>query len=212
MCCCASSINNLTPLQYILCLAWRFAFHRHKYNFENIAAALINLNRTNEAIVYLNETDKDSAINKNKRRLITHYESYGDLHLQQNNIELAQLYFTKGLELAKSNNRLEAMEVFYRKLSKCFYRQNKYKEAYDYFDLSKTISDTLLNAENSRQVNEMSAVYETAEKESRIGALHTENEINLSEAKNRRRERNFGFQMTQFRALDFIFGSLEKFV
>ncbi len=158
---------------------------------ENIAAALINLNRTNEALQYLNETDKDSAINKSKRRLITHYESYGDLYLQQNNIELAQLYFTKGLEAAKSNSRLEAMEIFYRKLSKCFYRQKKYKEAYDYYDLSKTLSDTLLNEENSRQINEMSAVYETAEKESRIGALHTENEINLSEAKNRRRERNY---------------------
>lgn len=158
---------------------------------ENIAASLINLNRTGEALQYLNETDKDSAINKNKRRLLTHYESYGDLYLQQNNIELAQLYFTKALELAKSNNRLETMEVFYRKLSKCFYQQQKYKLAYDYYDLSKTISDTLLNEENSRQINEMSAVYETAEKESRIGALHTENEINLSEAKNRRTERNY---------------------
>ncbi len=158
---------------------------------ENIAAALINLNRTNEALAYLNETDKDSAVYKNKKTLITHYESYGDLYLKQNNIELAKAYYTKALELAKSNSRLEAMEVFYRKLSKCFYRQQKYKEAYDYFDLSKTISDTLLNAENSRQVNEMSAVYETAEKESRIGALHTENEINLSESKRRRTERNY---------------------
>ncbi len=158
---------------------------------ENIAAALINLNRTNEALQYLNETDKDSSINKSKRRLITHYESYGDLYLQQNNIDLAQLYFTKGLGLAKSNSRLEAMEVFYRKLSKCFYRKQKYREAYDYYDLSKTISDTLLNEENSRQVNEMSAVYEAAEKESRIGVLNTENEINLSESKRRRTERNY---------------------
>ncbi len=158
---------------------------------ENIAAALINLNRTDEALKYLSETGRDSAINKNKRRLITHYESYGDLYLQQHQIELAQSYFTKGLEAAKSNNRLEAMEVFYRKLSTCFYRQQKYKEAYDFYDLSKKISDTLLNEESSRQINELSAVYETAEKESQIGALHAENQVNLTEAKSRRRERNY---------------------
>ncbi len=158
---------------------------------ENIAAALINLNRTNEALKYLNETDKDSAINKNKRRLITHYESYGDLYLQMNNIVLAEKYFLQGLEAAKSNNRLEAMEVFYRKLSKCFYRQGKYQEAYDYIELSKTISDTLINEENSRQVNEMSAVYESAEKENKIGKLNAENEVNVSKAKASKTERNY---------------------
>ena len=158
---------------------------------ENIAASLVNLKRPDEAMKYLEETDKDSALLQNKRQLITHSETYGDMYLQKNDIASAMKHYQIGLQAAKSNNRLEAMEVFYRKLSRAFYRQDKYLDAYDFLDLSKSISDTLLNTENSRQVNEMSAVYETAEKEGRIQNLSAENALNISEAKSRSRERNY---------------------
>lgn len=158
---------------------------------ENIAASLVNLKRPDEAMKYLEETDKDSALLQNKRQLITHSETYGDMYLQKNDIASAMKHYQIGLQAAKSNNRLEAMEVFYRKLSRAFYRQGKYLDAYDFLDLSKSISDTLLNTENSRQVNEMSAVYETAEKEGRIQNLSAENALNISEAKRRSRERNY---------------------
>lgn len=158
---------------------------------ENIAASLVNLKRPDEAMKYLEETDKDSALLQNKRQLITHSETYGDMYLQKNDIASAMKHYQIGLQAAKSNNRLEAMEVFYRKLSRAFYRQDKYLDAYDFLDLSKSISDTLLNTENSRQVNEMSAVYETAEKEGRIQNLSAENALNISEAKRRSRERNY---------------------
>ena len=156
----------------------------------NIAAALINLNRPDEALPYLQEVEQ-SVERNNKKSLITNAESYGDMYMQKNNVAAAIPYFQKALEMAKSNNRVELMEVFYRKLSKCFYKQNNYKLAYEYFDLSKSISDTLINEENSRQVNEMSAVYETAEKETQINKLNAENAISNTETKRRRRERNY---------------------
>jgi two-component system, sensor histidine kinase PdtaS len=158
---------------------------------ENIAAALINLERPGEALAYLKQTDEDSLSRKNKKSLFTHYESYGDYHLQKNNINLAIQNFQKGLTLATSTNRLEVMEVFYRKLSTCFYKEGIFKMAYDYVQLSQSIRDTLLNEENSRQINEMSAVYKTAEKETQIEKLNADNAISQSETKRRSRERNY---------------------
>ena len=156
----------------------------------NIAAALINLKRPDAALPFLRSVEI-SVERNNKKSLITNAESYGDMYLQKNDIIAAIASYQKALTLAKSNNRLEPMEVFYRKLAKCFYKQGSYKEAYEYFDSSKILGDTLLNAENSRQVNEMSAVYETTEKETQIIKLNTENIISNNELKRRRRERNY---------------------
>jgi len=158
---------------------------------ENIAAALINLQRPNEGLVFLQQADKERSPGQNKKHLLTHNEAYGDLYRQKNNMPLASQYYQKALALAKSNNRMEATEVFYRKLSKCFYQQGDFKTAYLYSDSGKAISDTLLNAENSRQVNEMSAVYETAEKETQIANLNAANAVSVSETKRRSRERNY---------------------
>lgn len=158
---------------------------------ENIAASLVNLARPDEALRYLQEADRERPLNDNKKHLITHYETYGDLYLQKNNFDQAIQYFQKGLDLSKSNNRMEAAEVFYRKLAACFYKQGNYQLAYDYSDKGNAISDTLLNEQNSRQVNEMSAVYETAEKESRIEKLNAANTISIANAKQRSSERNY---------------------
>lgn len=158
---------------------------------ENIAASLVNLSRLDEALRYLQEADRERPAADNKRHLITHYETYGDLYLQKNNLVQAIQYFEKGLELAKGNNRMEATEVFYRKLAACFYKQGNYQLAYDHANKGNAISDTLLNEQNSRQVNEMSAVYETAEKESRIGKLNAANIVSIANAKQRSSERNY---------------------
>lgn len=158
---------------------------------ENIAASLVNLSKPDEALRYLQEADRERPADDNKKHLITHYETYGDLYLQKNNLDQAIQYFQKGLNLAKSNNRMEAAEVFYRKLAASFYKQGNYQLAYDYSDKGNAISDTLLNEQNSRQVNEMSAVYETAEKENRIEKLNTANTISTANAKQRNSERNY---------------------
>ena len=156
----------------------------------NVAAALINLKRPDEALVYLKDVEKNEKI-VSKGAMITNYESLGDLYAQKGNLDATKNYYQKALALAISNKRVEAMEVFYRKLSRVFYKEGDYKQAYDHFSLSKALSDTMLNAENTRQVNEMSAVYETAEKETQIQKLNAENALSISEEKRRRRERNY---------------------
>ena len=155
---------------------------------ENIAASLINLERSAEAIKYLKLSDTSSL---SKDQLLTHCESFGDLFLQQRNTNEAITWFLAGLANAKSNGRTEAMEVFNRKLAACFFIKNDYLKAYQFALISRQLSDTLLNQENSRQVNELTAVYENAEKETLIEKLNSANAVSLTEEKSRRTERNY---------------------
>lgn len=158
---------------------------------ENIAAALINLNRPDEALRYLQEADRERGPTPDKKHLFTHAQSYGDLWRQKGDLTRAIRYFEEGLSLAQSTGRTELAEVFTRKLASCHYEAGNYKRAYELAMQSRALHDTLLNAESARQVAEMSAVYETAEKEGRIQKLSVANALTTAEAAQRAQERNY---------------------
>lgn len=147
----------------------------------NTASALVNLKRTKEALIILKGVEQE-ALERNERKvLITCYECLGDLYFNELNLNLAQHYLEKGLALARNMNRREALELYTRKLAKVYYAKGEYKQAYEYFVQSKAIADTMFNAENTRQMNELSMVYETAEREKKISTLHIENTLAIAE-------------------------------
>ena len=134
----------------------------------NMAVALVMLNRPKEALVILERIEKSAADENNSNVLKTVYETYGDLYLKEKQYKNALLYFGKGLSLASSKQRKEPMEMFYRKIAKTHFLLGNYKLAYEQFEKSRALSDSMFNEENSRQMNELSAVYESGEKEKRI--------------------------------------------
>lgn len=142
----------------------------------NIAAALVNLRKINEALPILRKIE--ITLNENstdKNIYFTTYESLGDLFTLQNNYSFAIDYYKKGLQLASSKNRIESKELFYRKLGKTFFKNNQFENAYKYLDSAKYTSDSIFNFENNRQANELTAVYESTEKEKKINKLNAEN-------------------------------------
>ena len=66
-----------------------------------------------------------------------------------------------------------------------------YRSAILYQDSAKLVADQLLNEENLRQINEMTAVYASAEKEKQIKKLNAEKVGSLAEARRRKQERNY---------------------
>ena len=93
--------------------------------------------------------------------------------------------------MSKNASRYEQEIVFLKKLSRNAFNIGEFRKAYDLADSSRQISERLLNAENSRQINEMAAVYENADKEKRIEKLNTENTVTTAIAQRRKRERNY---------------------
>lgn len=157
----------------------------------NMASALIGMNKTADAQSLLNEIESDKALSNMQSNKIGFYFAGSELYLKLKLPQRALQYATKGLAFATSINRKEPMMAFYEKMASACNAMNNYKQAYIYADSAKIISDTLLNEENLRQVNEMSTVYETVEKTKQIDKLTLENSLSIAEATSRKKERNY---------------------
>jgi len=157
----------------------------------NMAAALVNLKRGDEAFPILIQVEKEAITSGEKNVLFLNHEALGDYYMQHNQLDKAQLNFQKGLDLSNTMQRLEAIELFTRKLSKVYLLQGRYPLAYAYLEKSQRLSDSLFNVENARQMNEMAAVYETAEKEKQIGQLDAARKIAMTDALKRKSENRY---------------------
>ncbi|MCY7410064.1 MAG: tetratricopeptide repeat protein [Chitinophagales bacterium] len=118
-------------------------------------------------------------------------EALGNIALEENDITLAIKYFSTALNEATEIQSLEKEAIFSKILSKTYQRKGDYKSAFEYLTQSKNAYDTLYNEENSRQINELSAVYETTEKEKEIQQLNLNSIVNTTQIKAREKERNY---------------------
>ncbi len=142
----------------------------------NLAMALVGQKKFQQAEPLLNEALL-KVKNKNfesHQTLYTIYESLGNLHFYQNRNDESIKWFKLGEELCKKTNRREMLAIFYADLSQSYELKGDYKTALQYEHLNKILNDSILNAENIRQINEMNAVYEKEKKEQQI--VHLSNE------------------------------------
>lgn len=157
----------------------------------NIGAALVNLGRYPEALLLLREVEQKSIAQNLKNNLYSVYESLGDLYANKGQYEEADIYFKKGLAITSQSSRLEQKGIFLRKLAKNSFSKNEYRQAYEYLEQSKQVTDTLFSSENSRQINEMAAIYEAGQKEKQIEKLNGDNIVSITLAQQRKEERNY---------------------
>lgn len=123
--------------------------------------------------------------------LCTVYHGLGNIARKKNDLSQALSYFSKGLQLSTQMNRPQLQLTFYEDLAGCYAHMGRYKPAYLYRDSAAQLSQQLLNAENLRQINEMTALHATAEKEKEIARLQAEKTANAIETRRRVRERNY---------------------
>lgn len=157
----------------------------------NMGAAMVSLGRYDEALILLKEAEKKSIDGNVKKNLLSVYESLGDVYSNKGLYVKADEYYMKGLDISSQSSRMEQKGIFLRKLAKNSFNKGDYKQAYSFSEQSKQISDTLFTDENSRQINEMAAIYETGEKEKKIEKLNSENIISTALAERRKKERNY---------------------
>lgn len=157
----------------------------------NLGAAMVNLGRYDEALVLLKDVEKKSLATNVKNNLFSVYESLGDVYFNKEQFTEADVYYRKGLDISSKASRMEQKSIFLRKLAKNSFSRGDFREAYEFSEQSKQISDTLFTEENSRQINEMAAIYETGEKGKRIEKLNSENVVSAALAQRRKKERNY---------------------
>jgi two-component system, sensor histidine kinase PdtaS len=157
----------------------------------NIGAALHNLNRSDEALVYLKDSERINTENNFSNYFFTVYEAMGEVYMNRKEYRVAQQYFQRGLVLAKNKQRKESEKVFNMKLALLYSAMGNYQLAFKKQLEGDSIDNKLLNEENIRQLNEMTQVYQTVEKEKEIIALNIQGEANKKVILARKRERNY---------------------
>lgn len=157
----------------------------------NMAEALLTMNRLGEAESLLKSSRVIAEKTNCRNCMFTIYQGLGNIHMRRGEPAKALPLFRQGLELATLLNRPQARLAYYSDLADCYKKLNSFSQAYTYLDSAAKLSEQLLNEENLRQINEMTAVYETTEKEKQIEKLNAENVVTLATARARKQERNY---------------------
>jgi two-component sensor histidine kinase len=155
-----------------------------------IAFALFNLKKIEEAKKILLRYAQLPQNLQTRATLMGTYQYLGNIAIEEKNYPAARVWLAKGITIAKDGNKLEALSGFYQVLSQCYELEKNYVLALKYQHLHENAQDTLYNIENARQVNEMSAVYESSEKEKEIVKLNAVQSYQQQEIERKKLERN----------------------
>ena len=137
----------------------------------NLAAALIGLNRFDEAEKILIDLFSQLNTEEEQATYISCHQGFGAIALYRKKPDEAIDWFTKGARYAQKFNDREFVAAFYKLIADAYVIKNDYSSAYRYNNLHRSLKDSLLNEENIRQINEMNALYEKGKQEQQIGDL-----------------------------------------
>lgn len=96
------------------------------------------------------------------------YHNLGYIYYYTQDYGLAEKYSLLGLQEASSIGDRFQVKDSYRLLGMIAAGQNEFSKAYDYQEQYIALNDSLLGEENSRQINEMSAKYESEKKDKEL--------------------------------------------
>lgn len=100
-----------------------------------------------------------------------------DLHKTQNNPDSALYYLHQSLSIAYQIGEPDERADCYAMLAEMYARKNQFQMAYEYHAKYTSLSDSLMNIEKIKSINEMQTKYETNLKEREIDLLQRENDI-----------------------------------
>jgi len=154
---------------------------------------------TNTALSYNQQKKYSQALEllrqvENQKMAISDAKNYpgcmagiGEAYLGLKQYDNAITYLSKALKMSMSSNILELTSDLHKMLYEAYQAKGNYKTALLHFKEYKTYSDSLLNLSNIQNTNELSARFETKQKEKEITLLNTENQVNILSIKNKQR-------------------------
>ncbi|MES2285199.1 MAG: tetratricopeptide repeat protein [Bacteroidota bacterium] len=185
-------------------MSFRKAFEMHEDagNKEGMAATYSNLSAVYDKMGNLNlvieNYEKSIKISEeigNKRYLSDSYSYLAEVYTKANRYNEAGISLQKALVYAKEINDKNIIKSIYIKFSKLFEKKGDFLKALEYISYSSKLTDSIFDENNARQVNEMTAKYESKKKELTIDSLKKDNA--LSEEK-LQREKKFKIYLIIF--------------
>ncbi|WP_297091122.1 tetratricopeptide repeat protein [uncultured Draconibacterium sp.] len=104
----------------------------------------------------------------NQFAIMLNYTALGELYKQINQAEKSIDFYEKSNALAQQINFLDIQIYNYRQIMDNYELLGNYREAYENLKAFNTLNDSLYNAQKIKDVEEITARYETAQKEKQI--------------------------------------------
>lgn len=170
----------------------------------DLANALLNIGMGNLAF---NKIDKaEEYILRSYQTINTtddqQYRSFilaglGELYMKKNQYLLSISYFDSSLALSVAQQRLELTSKCYKLLSACYEKTGNKDKSLDYYKKFDELSDSLLNQENLRLMNEMNAVHKVTETLRENDQLYIDKNAQTEKADRSAKQRNIfiGFSL-----------------
>lgn len=142
--------------------------------YGNLGSIYYDMAKYDDAIKNFEFSNIIHAQNNDNYNLSEGYIGISDCFLQLKDYEQTIYYAEKALELAQKHDFKTVAASAYAKLAKAYAAKKDFNNAYANLDLFIQVQDSTYNEKNSRQINEMSAKYESEKKELLIKSLESE--------------------------------------
>ncbi|MDQ3046009.1 MAG: tetratricopeptide repeat protein [Bacteroidota bacterium] len=164
-------------------------------NLGNMAIIYESTGRMDLAIKSIERSSEMAKATGNKQHIAASLLNLGSFYAQDNRLDEAVTSLQSSLALAKELDYKEVMKDCYSNLANVFEKKYNFEKALEYERLLVELKDSIYNEQNSEQINEMTAKYDSEKKELMISSLEKENEI---ESEKISRERNFKISLLMF--------------
>jgi len=139
--------------------------------YGNMSVAYDRIGKGDLAVEYTKKALKLASGQGNFEHISFEYAMLANYYTKQGKTEEALEALSKGIPIAKEARLLPVLKDCYETCADIYAKQKNYLQAYRYTDSASWLKDSIYNENNSRQVNEMTAKYESEKKELMISSL-----------------------------------------
>ena len=177
----------------------------------NIGIILSKKGQYDEALTYYNKALGYSVPAGDKLSQAVSYDGIGMVYYQKKNYLLALSFLEKTVALGKETDSKIDLISAYEKMALCYAGMGNYVKAYTIQHDLLALKDSVLNEENTKQINEMSAKYESEKKELEISLLNKDAALKQEEINKKDREVQQQLTRTIFFAVALLLVSVLAF-
>lgn len=113
-----------------------------------------------------------------------------ELYIETGQYALAEKYLNQALEVAKVTNTIDDLKIIYQDFSALYNYKKEYKKAYDSHVLYVAYSDSIMNQEKMKALEDLSAKYQTDEVVSKNKLLQKQNALQKAYAEQEQSRKN----------------------
>jgi serine phosphatase RsbU (regulator of sigma subunit)/Tfp pilus assembly protein PilF len=143
----------------------------------NMGVIQMNRNKFNEAQTYFEQALLLTKRHNNIQDKVLAIINLGDLYYMKGEYPKSITYYEESIEICKQQHYNQFLNYVYNSISMSYYRMKHFENAYGYYQLHVKMKDSLNSTENTKQLNELEAKYESDNKEKEIKLLTSQKEV-----------------------------------